>query len=126
MISHIVVYGNLLYIRFIVSSPCLFSICTPGTKGLLDIFYNYCSSSSNLKTVGSMRAKWPGHSSGLDRGVSVFLDASTVDAQEPPRASLLFNSSTKSAYYPLLETCTQGAWVYFSVQYKSSSYDIMG
>lgn len=97
---------GLLYC-FLVFSPSVLL----GQKGCWKFFYNYCSSSSNLKMVGSMRAKWPVHSSGLDRGVSFFLEASTVDAQAPPWASLLFNSSTKSAYYPFLETCTQGAWV---------------
>ena len=112
MIAHIAIYDILLYLRFIVLSPCLFSICAPGTKGLLEIFYNYCSrTSSNMKTGGVYGSKEAVHSSRLDRGVSFFSGASTVGAQEPPRAFLLFSSSTKSAFYPPSKTCTWEASV---------------
>ena len=64
-----------------------------------------------MKTGGVYGSKEAVHSSRLDRGVSFFSGASTVGAQEPPRAFLLFSSSTKSAFYPPSKTCTWEASV---------------
>ena len=58
-----------------------------------------------MKTGGVYGSKEAVHSSRLDRGVSFFSGASTVGAQEPPQAFLLFSSSTKSAFYPPSKTC---------------------
>lgn len=64
-----------------------------------------------MKTGEVYRSKEAVHSSRLDRGVSFFSGASTVGAQEPPRAFLLFSSNTKSAFYPPSKTCTWEASV---------------